>query len=157
MADTTYTVTMQELDEIACHSLLGRVHFGRVAFESDDRISILPVNAVVVPRAGHAVVYFRTARGSPLHRLGDSSPVAFEADHHDHVAESGWSVLVRGFAAFVDDDEILVALAETRTHPWAPGERDCWIGITAETVTGRRIERHADLRPGEHLPYMPPD
>ncbi len=153
MSDTTYTVTMHELDEAVCCRLLDRVRFGRVAFEIDDEISVLPVNAIF----SGGELYFRTATGSPLHRLGNNHPVAFESDHLDEVAESGWSVLVRGFASFVVDDATLAALSQSDVHPWAPGRRDCWIRIPAESVTGRLIERHADLLPGEHLPYMPPD
>jgi nitroimidazol reductase NimA-like FMN-containing flavoprotein (pyridoxamine 5'-phosphate oxidase superfamily) len=153
MSDATYSVIMHDLDEATCRRLLGRARFGRVAFETADGIAVLPVNAVF----SRGAVFFRTAESSSLHALTTSQPVAFQVDHVDHVSESGWSVLARGVASRVDDEATLASLAETDIHPWAPGPRDRWIRIEPHTLTGRHIERHAQLQPGEHLPYMPPD
>ncbi len=84
--------------------------------------------------------------------------MAFEADHIDPIAESGWSVLVRGTATHLLDADRISALADTAVHPWAPGRRDRWIEIHAQQITGRIIwrqrlvsesERRRTCRPAE--------
>src|SRR4029079_12559937 len=88
-----YDIEVTELDEETCWRLLARAGFGRVGFvDVDDELAVLPVNAGV----HNGRVIFRTAEGASVARRGDGSMVAFEADHTDHVAEAGWSVLVRG-------------------------------------------------------------
>ena len=57
------------------------------------------MNCAVVDRR----VVFRTAWTSSLASLGAGARVGFEADHADQVAESGWSVLVRGRLRDVTD------------------------------------------------------
>ena len=121
-----YIVKMYELDEDVCRQMLARCTFGRVAFDdADEGLSILPVNCLY----SHDAVLFRTQPGSALDRLGEGRVVAFEADHIDPIAESGWSVLVRGTAAHLGDPERIAALADSAVHPWAPGHRDRWVEI----------------------------
>jgi hypothetical protein len=83
--------------------------------------------------------------------------VTFECDDTDSVAESGWSVVVRGRLCAVVDPCELARLAESDLHPWAPGVKDRWMKITPTEVTGRVVRRHRDLPPGVHVPSMPPD
>ena len=100
---------------------------------------------------------FLAQAGSALDRLGSGRVVAFEADQIDPIAESGWSVLVRGTATHLRDPDRIAALADTAVHPWAPGRRDRWIEIHAEQITGRIIRRHRLVSEAERSPYMPPD
>jgi len=66
----------------------------------------------------------------------------FEADHVDPVAESGWSVLVRGKLWEVTDEALRDRLVKTATAPWAPGPIDRWMIIVPSVVSGRSITRH---------------
>jgi nitroimidazol reductase NimA-like FMN-containing flavoprotein (pyridoxamine 5'-phosphate oxidase superfamily) len=142
-----YMVKMYELEEDVCQQMLARCNFGRVAFgDPDVGLTILPVNCLY----SEGNLLFRAQAGSALDRLGGGHIVAFEADDADPIAESGWSVLVRGTATHVRDSERIAALAETATHPWAPGRRDRWIEIHAQQITGRIIRRHR--RAGERAP-----
>ena len=147
-----YVVTMYELEEDVCRRMLSGCTFGRVAFADPVAgLTVLPVNYVM----SHDAVLFRARAGSALDRVGKGWPVAFEADHVDPDAESGWSVLVRGTATHLRDPERVAALGDTAVHPWAPGRRDEWIEIHAQQITGRIIRRQRLGRAGEHVPYMP--
>jgi nitroimidazol reductase NimA-like FMN-containing flavoprotein (pyridoxamine 5'-phosphate oxidase superfamily) len=149
-----YIVKMYELDEHVCRQMLARCSFGRVAFgDAEQGLTILPVNYVF----SHGAVLFRAQAGSALDRLGRGRVVAFEADQIDPIAESGWSVLVRGTATHVRGAARIAAYAEAATHPWAPGPRDRWIEIHAEQITGRIIRRHRLVTEGERASSMPPD
>jgi nitroimidazol reductase NimA-like FMN-containing flavoprotein (pyridoxamine 5'-phosphate oxidase superfamily) len=149
-----YIVKMYELEEDVCRQMLARCKFGRVAFGNDDEgLTILPVNCVCTDDA----VLFRAQAGSVLDRLGAGRVVAFEADHVDPVAESGWSVLVRGTATHLRDRRRIAALAETSAHSWAPGRRDRWIEIHPQQITGRIIRRYRQISDSDRMPYMPPD
>ncbi len=122
----------------SCLSLLAAVSVGRVGFVADGEVFVLPVNFVM---DGQAVV-FRTASGSKLASAEDKSVVAFEADNYDDITESGWSVLVRGRAEVVEDDDETDRLSRLGLHPWA-GEQDrpFWVRIRPTSVTGRRTPR----------------
>jgi uncharacterized protein len=149
-----YIVKMYELEEDVCRQMLARCTFGRVAFGNDDEgLTVLPVNCVY----SHDAVLFRAQAGSALDRLGAGRVVAFEADQIDPIAESGWSVLVRGTATHLRDPERIAALTVTSTHPWAPGLRDRWIEIHPQQITGRIIRRYRQISDADRMPYMLPD
>ncbi len=133
-----YIVSYEDLEESVCWRLITRVAIGRVGFVYDDEPIVLPVNCVVID----GKIGFRTAGDSMLHELGTGVRVAFEADHVDPVAESGWSVLVRGNLWEVVDPEFRAQLIESGNHPWAPGPIDRWMMIVPATISGRSISRH---------------
>lgn len=154
MIPDTYVVTMFGLDDAVCRRMLARVRFGRVGFvDGDGQPTILPVNCL---SAGGEIM-FRTAAGSALDQAADGQVVAFETDHIDEVAESGWSLLVRGPMTHLAYPARSSLLSETEVHPWAPGPRDRWILIGARHVTGRIIDRHRLDTDSDHLPRISPD
>ena len=123
---------LEVLDTAECWELLGRTPVGRVAFLEEGELTILPVNHAVV---GHRVV-FRTLKGSLLHEALMKEPVAFQVDDFDPATRTGWSVLIRGVADVVDDDQ----LGEVDLQPWADAvDRQDWVQVQAEEITGRRI------------------
>lgn len=134
-ADGT-NVDHQGLEVIApeeCWALLAGVPVGRVAFVEAGEPMVLPVNHAVV---GHRVV-FRTRPGTLLHEALMREPVAFQVDDFDRARRSGWSVLVRGVADLAENPE---ELWSTELDAWADGvERDDWVEIRAEEISGRRI------------------
>ena len=146
-----FTITMEALDERTCWERMSGASLGRIVFTRDGLPIALPVNCGVVSNT----IVFRTGDGSMLHRLGDGEAVAFEVDHADQVAESGWSVLVRGRAFEITDEYEQDRLADLGIHAWAPGDKNRWIRIVPSTITGRAIQRH--LVTDEPVPYMPPD
>ncbi|MGD9700896.1 MAG: pyridoxamine 5'-phosphate oxidase family protein [Acidimicrobiia bacterium] len=148
-----YDIFVDELEEPTCWRLLSRADFGRVGFIHDGELMVLPVNSAV---SSHRVV-FRTAGGSMLARAGNGSIVVFESDHTDRVAESGWSVLVRGQLWDVTDRPETESWHEFAVRPWAPGPQDRWMAIEPSAISGRMIHRNRHLPPGVRAPYMSPD
>ncbi|WP_432072762.1 pyridoxamine 5'-phosphate oxidase family protein [Streptomyces wuyuanensis] len=126
---------LRELGAEDCRALLSTHGVGRVAVTTPDGPAVLPVNYEVV---GDEIA-FRTAPGSlPAAAVG--SEVAFEVDHLDETAGEGWSVLAVGPARHVTDTDAVRRLADgAHTKPWAGGEREMWVSIRPERLTGRRI------------------
>jgi uncharacterized protein len=87
---------------------------------------------------GHDVV-FRTAYGSKLSGVEGQHLAAFEADHYNEQARSGWSVLVSGRAELVDAEDDIQRLNRRGLHPWASAvQRPFWIRIRPTSVSGRQ-------------------
>ena len=73
-------------------------------------------------------------------RIDFSKPVAFEIDGYDLEAKTGWSVLVKGIARYVLEDEEEAMLAQLDLRPWAPlTQVRRWVRISPEEITGRKI------------------
>ena len=151
--DGEYVISYDQLVEDVCWRLLARSSFGRVVYCLDGEPGALPVNCADTERT----IVFRTSADATFLELSQGSRVAFEADHTDHIAESGWSVLVRGTLHEVTDAAEIEALEELPVHPWAPGTRDRWMRIVPDGVAGRTISRHRLVSEASRLPYMPPD
>jgi uncharacterized protein len=150
--EAEYVISYDQLVEDVCWRLLARSSFGRVVFCQDGEPGALPVNCAVIDQT----IVFRTSADTTFFDLTHGSRVAFEADHTDHVAESGWSVLARGTLHEVTDVAEIEALSSLPVHAWAPGARDRWMRIVPDNVTGRTISRHRLVTEGTRLPYMPP-
>jgi uncharacterized protein len=148
-----FDIKMSELDEDTCWRMLARAAVGRIGFVDGDDVVVLPVNAAV--RGGRVI--FRTAAGSSLAIRADGAKVAFEADHTDRVAESGWSIVVRGRLWDVTDAPESQSWNDASVHPWAPPPRDRWMMIEPHAVSGRMIERRRVMAAGQRVSYMAPD
>ena len=124
---------LKELDKAECLELLASHQVGRVAYCDDLGPVVLPVNYVV----DLDTVLLRVSPHSTLARNLRSAPASFEVDDFDDYNQSGWSVLVRGDAAYVDVAEL--PDEDNRPIPWAEGERTFHIRITPHDITGRRL------------------
>ena len=123
--------TLEELPRQECLRLLGAGAVGRVAVAVPGAAPIVfPVNYVL---DGDAVV-FRSGRGTKL-RAVRGTPVSFQLDDVDTVRRTGWSVLVRGWAY----ETTRWVVAHLDLEAWAPGEKDHWVRVVPESITGRRI------------------
>ena len=131
-----------ELEPIAeheCLSLLALHHLGRVALNVDGRPQVFPVNYALSGR----VVAFRTGPGTKLANA-PMSHVAFEIDDYDSMIGVGWSVMVKGIAYEITDalDHDSVEARRQLVQPMAPGQRDRWVAIRPDEITGRRFRHH---------------
>ena len=124
---------LKELDKAECLELLASHQVGRVAYCDDLGPVVLPVNYVV----DLDTVLLRVSPHSTLARNLRSAPASFEVDDFDDYNQSGWSVLVRGDAAYVDFAEL--PDEDNRPIPWVEGERTFHIRITPHDITGRRL------------------
>ncbi|GAT09744.1 pyridoxamine 5'-phosphate oxidase family protein [Mycolicibacterium novocastrense] len=121
------------LPESECWSLLGSVSLGRLVTSADGIPEIFPVNFVVQRKT----LLFRTAQGTKLVSTAVNRDVLFEADDHN-VAE-GWSVIVRGVARTVHDDDDLEEAKSAQLLPWTAHIKDHYIRVLPRRVTGRRF------------------
>lgn len=127
--------TLGELSQDECFELLGETGVGRVAFDTPAGPLIHPVNYLV----DNATIVIRT---SPYTVFAERSHglVAFEVDDLDPQLRHGWSVLIVGRSAPVEDiDEAVDLRRGGRLESWASGNRTLFVRITPHKVTGRRI------------------
>lgn len=139
MTETT-TMTLidnglQILSPEECHDLLGRGTIGRVAVTVAALPAIFPVNYGVVDGR----IVFRTGEGTKLRAAVERAVVAFQVDHIDDSAASGWSVMAVGLAEEVTDPEELRAVQQLGLRPFAGGDRPHFVQIRPEFLSGRRI------------------
>ena len=122
---------LEVLDREECLHLLATSAVGRVAVTIGALPVILPVNFRMLDNR----VVFRTAVGTKLDAATCDAVVAFEVDHIDPTAQTGWSVMVTGIAretAMLDGPD---------TPDWAP-PGDCrLVEISTDMVSGRRVVR----------------
>jgi nitroimidazol reductase NimA-like FMN-containing flavoprotein (pyridoxamine 5'-phosphate oxidase superfamily) len=128
---------IESLTRAECFELLTQKLVGRLAFVDGDGPAAIPVNYGM---AGEQIV-FRVEQGSHLREVL-APGVAFEVDHLEPDAGSGWSVLVRGTGHELDMDQVPDLLRHMQGHtpgPWAEGIHNVWMAIEPHMVTGRRL------------------
>jgi nitroimidazol reductase NimA-like FMN-containing flavoprotein (pyridoxamine 5'-phosphate oxidase superfamily) len=130
-----HAVQLIELDRDTALSLVATEVIGRVALPGEPP-AVIPMTFVL---DGTSVLVRTTREASIAAHVGDW--VTFEADGHDATLRAGWSVVISGPLSDATD-EIAArphTAAEARLHPWAPGERECWLRIASEVVSGRAL------------------
>ncbi|MFI7694730.1 pyridoxamine 5'-phosphate oxidase family protein [Nonomuraea sp. NPDC049655] len=126
---------LQVLSEEECFLLLSSMPIGRIVFTDRALPAVQPVNFCLDGRS----IVIRTATGSKLAAATRRAVVAFEADDFDAGRRTGWSVTAVGHAREVTEAAELARLAELPLTTWAPGDRDHYIVVEAEQISGRRI------------------
>jgi nitroimidazol reductase NimA-like FMN-containing flavoprotein (pyridoxamine 5'-phosphate oxidase superfamily) len=126
-----------ELDPKLALGLLGQIEFGRVAFVSDGRPTIRPLNHVVVDgqvivHTRHTTAFARAVRGHAGLR------VAYHADEIERHSRLGWSVLVSGTATDITDDRRAERLGP-QVRSWMSHPLDTVIAIEPLEITGLRL------------------
>jgi nitroimidazol reductase NimA-like FMN-containing flavoprotein (pyridoxamine 5'-phosphate oxidase superfamily) len=125
------------LNRYDCAELLRANRVGRIGFLNDGWPAILPVNYVM---DGDDIV-IRTDSGTKFAALRHGAEVSFEIDAIDRLYRSGWSVLVYGNAAELDDGEELERVKSLGLRAWHQGMKPFWIRIAPVLVTGRRLPK----------------
>jgi nitroimidazol reductase NimA-like FMN-containing flavoprotein (pyridoxamine 5'-phosphate oxidase superfamily) len=123
---------LKTLSEARCWELLRRSSVGRLAVIFNGAPDIFPVNHAVIDET----IVIRTAPGTKLVSAIDHA-VAFEVDQLDHTRQKGWSVVVHGTAEEPRKIEDYLTALDEGPNPWAAGNRDRFIVITATRVSGR--------------------
>ena len=119
-----------------CRRLIAPGGIGRIAFGTVSGPVVVPVNFAYFDDT----VVIRTAEGTVVDGHADG-PVALEVDRIDEALCQGWSVLVRGQAHRVAHPAELRRLQEeAAVWPWAGGDREVYLRIIPDTITGRRVE-----------------
>lgn len=120
-----------------CLWLLGRSNMGRIAFHAQARLTVLPVNYVMVREA----IVFRTSESATL-AGSEVGSVAFEVDGVallDDTRREAWSVVVEGVLRRVVGAELERLEKLPLLEPWAPGPHPAHMRIEPESVSGRRF------------------
>ena len=117
-----------------CWRLLAGGQIARIVWSRPDTVpGIVPVNMRVIDGA----IWFRTSPTSALAREGVGHTVAVEVDEVDVATRSGWSVVVEGIAAPVDDAEVPDLVHALQV--WPSGDRSVHVRVEPLQVTGRRL------------------
>ncbi|MFG6202133.1 pyridoxamine 5'-phosphate oxidase family protein [Nonomuraea sp. JJY05] len=126
---------LQVLSREECLGLLSTTPLGRIVFTEHALPAVQPVNFHLDGRS----IVIRTSIGSKLAAATRHAVVAFEADEFDSELRTGWSVTAVGQARAVTDPDEIHRLAALPLTTWAVGNRDHYIVVDAEQVSGRRI------------------
>lgn len=135
---TVDSLGLIRLDEDDCWRMLARHAIGRVAIVDSGAPLVFPVNYAL---DGKSVV-FRAAPGTKLRRAGTNARAVFEVDDAYDVLETGSSVMVHGTLQVVEAAAERAALEQLGLRAWAPGDRDAFIRVVPDWVSGRRIQVH---------------
>jgi nitroimidazol reductase NimA-like FMN-containing flavoprotein (pyridoxamine 5'-phosphate oxidase superfamily) len=124
---------LRELGEAECLELLAEHQVGRVAYCDDLGPVVLPVNYAL----DQGTVLIQISPHSTLASRLRAAPASFQIDEFDEYTETGWSVLVRGYAAYVESTDL--PADDARPHTWAEGQRTLHVRITPHDISGRRL------------------
>ena len=140
-SEGSVAVTLEKLGQGECLQLLATRSVARIGLVVDGRPMVLPVNYALDGRT----IVFRTAEGTVLNQAV-LQEVAVEVDQIDESTYTGWSVLVQGVAQDVSEavDTKSERLRALSLVTWAPGQRHRWFGVTADSITGRRLRVGSD-------------
>jgi uncharacterized protein len=121
-----------------CLALLRSRPLGRLAYLDAGAPTVVPVNHLV----DGSTVVMRSLSGGKLDAAIIGHPVAFQLDDHDPSRGTGWSVLVRGRADLVEDEDT-IARYDSELDSWAITEPHLasWIRIVPDEISGRRLHR----------------
>lgn len=132
---TSEEATADQLTSNQCWDYIRRAQFGRLAVIVDGQPEIFPVNFAV----DHGSVVFRTAAGTKLSGALSGNTVAFEIDGYDDTLSSAWSVVLKGTASLLTDNEDILASEELPLFPWQTGSKNAFVRIDPEVTSGRRF------------------
>ncbi|CAM3836636.1 pyridoxamine 5'-phosphate oxidase family protein [Nocardioides marinus] len=126
------------LSEEECWELLEDHELGRIGYRLVDEVHVVPVNYAVVDRT----LLIRTDAGNKLLAAALESDVALEIDSVESLADArrvAWSVLVRGHARVLGEDEAR-RYDDLPLVPWVATPKWEVVAIVPEAVTGRRFQ-----------------
>lgn len=127
---------LEELTPDECRAYIAAGGVGRFLFDDRARGPVaVPVNYLM---DGGDVV-FRTGSAEVVDEGTYHQKVSFDVDHLDDALSEGWSVLLSGAASVVTDAGELTNVRALGIEPWAGGDRDTYVRLVPNQITGRRI------------------
>ena len=134
---------LRPLSEEECLQLLASHGIGRIGTSVRALPAVFPVNYVL----HQGQIVFRISPGSELAEATRDAVVAFEIDGADTLAHEGWSVLVVGRASQDAPTDAQDEQHRIRLTPWAGGDRDVFVRVPLDLISGRRISRSGSFDP----------
>ncbi len=142
---------LEQLSSGECLRLMASVPVGRVIYTR----RALPAVELVNFALDQGDIVLRTDRSGKLAAAARGAVVAFEADCLDQAHQVGWSVTAIGPSREITDPAEIARLRTIGLSSWAPGEREHFIRISPEILTGRYLraagQRTARLAAGRQL------
>lgn len=129
------TEDVEELPINTCWALLRTITVGRLAIWVDDRRDIFPLNYAV----DHGTLVFRSREGTKVFGALSGAPVALETDGYEASTSKAWSVVVKGRAGAIGQIHDLMDTVDLPLFPWQAGEKNQFVRIQPDLVTGRRF------------------
>lgn len=115
-----------------CRRRLAEGGVGRLAVRGEEAPEIRPVNFVLRNDA----IVVRTGEGIFLTAARRSEGASFEIDGINALEHTGWSVVVVGKLGELPSDDAHLGLP---LRAWASGQKDQFVGLSLDRVTGLRI------------------
>lgn len=134
---------LETLTADECRAWLARRAVGCFLFAADRGPVAIPVNYKML---GDDIV-FRTDDHTAAAGAISQQRVSFHVDRFDEERREGCSVLVSGTAIILTRPEDINAAAGLGIEPWAGGDRDTYIRIMPDEITGRRIRNATSMLP----------
>ena len=125
---------LELLGEDECLALMATVPVGRVGVSLGALPAVFPVNFQLYGRR----IVFKTGTGTKLDAAVRNAVVAFEVDSFDAAYRTGWSVLAVGKAQDITHNLEDIG-GDGHVRPSATGERNHYVRIEIELLSGRRI------------------
>ena len=132
---TSEETTADQLTSSQCWDYIRRAKLGRLAVIVDGQPEIFPINFA----ADRGTVVFRTAAGTKLSAALSGNRVAFQIDGYDDNLSSAWSVVLKGGASLLTDNEELLASEGLALFPWQAGTKNAFVRIEPDVTSGRRF------------------
>ena len=134
---------VEHLDEAECLQLICEGGVGRIAYNGQYGLTVLPVSYRLI--AGSIVV--RTPLGSTTDEdlrtgiRGANYRVTFEIDQVGRDAQEGWFIIIQGPASHVEayDDSLSAWVPAPRSSEFHSSEH--FVRITPSFIVGRRLSR----------------
>lgn len=126
---------IKELGVHDCWKYLRSASICRIAFTEEGAVENYPVNFV----PGNGTLLIRTGEGTKLASLADRRAIAVEADGMNQYGTIAWSVILKGYAVVVSDEEETRDAMEAGLSPWQPGQKNVLLRITPLEISGRKF------------------
>ena len=117
-----------------CEQQLQHGGIGMLAMCGVGAPALRPVNFAFVEGA----IVLRTGEGQILEAATGNEPASFMITEIDRFEHAGWSVVVTGKLAPVSAAS---AAAEARVRPWIRADKQHFVKLEVDTISGRRIPR----------------
>jgi hypothetical protein len=125
---------LEILEEAQCRRRLAEGGVGRLALPGAmaEAPEIRPVNFALLDER----VVIRTGEGIVLGAAKRGAKASFEIDAIDPLEHTGWSVVVVGTLSELPTDAAHLSLP---LRPWASGQKERFVGLSLDRVSGLRI------------------
>jgi uncharacterized protein len=129
---------LRPLPRDECLALMASAPVGRIIYTRQ----ALPAVELVNFALDRGDIVIRTDHSGKLAAATRGAVVAFETDSVDPGHQAGWSVTAIGRSHEVTDPDEIARLTRIGLSSWAPGDRNHFIRISPEILTGRRLSAY---------------